>query len=112
MTAPKTAPKTRTRKPPAKAAAPKPAPAAPKAAPAEVSYVVERVAGREPSEVNKAEAAWLIQVAKLDIEAMTPVALAEKMVQLVAGTAHRAWQQSATAATVHSRQTATKRTAQ
>lgn len=55
---------------------------------------------RDPSAVNKAEAAWLVECTGLDLE-QDPMDLVERMVQLVAGKAHREWQGSEAAAEIH-----------
>lgn len=55
---------------------------------------------REPSEVNKAEAAWLIDCVGLEVDE-AGAELAETFVMLVAGKAHREWQKSEAAATLH-----------
>lgn len=99
MTAPKT---TRTaRKAPAKAAT-KPTETAATPKP-EVD--LSALAAKAPSAVNVAEAAWLITCAGLDVSA-EQMALAAKMVQLVAGSAHRAWQKSAAAEELHGKKAA------
>lgn len=55
---------------------------------------------RDPSEVNKAEAAWLIDCVGLEVDE-AGAELAETFVMLVAGKAHRAWQKSEAARELH-----------
>lgn len=65
------------------------------------------IAAKAPSTVNVAEAAWLVQCAGLEVPA-SQMDLVAKVVQLVAGSAHRAWQHSAAAASVHATARANK----
>src|SRR5882724_11388446 len=55
---------------------------------------------KDPSVINRAEAAWLVECTGLDLD-MDPMDLVERVVQLVAGSAHRAWQKSEAAADLH-----------
>lgn len=55
---------------------------------------------KEPSAVNKAEAAWLVDCTGLEVTE-EEMELVERVVHLVAGSAHRAWQKSEAAAEIH-----------
>lgn len=56
---------------------------------------------KDPTSVNKAEAEWLVDCTGLPIEDLDPMELVERVVQLVAGKAHREWQKSAAAEALH-----------
>lgn len=57
---------------------------------------------KEPSEINKAEAEWLASCVGLDLTS-EQLKLAQKIVQLVAGSAHRNWQASVVAKALHAK---------
>lgn len=55
---------------------------------------------KDPTPVNKAEAAWLVECTGLEVSD-DEMEIFERAVQLVAGSAHRAWQKSEAAAEIH-----------
>lgn len=71
-----------------------------KAAAPEPEVDLTALLDKDPSAVNRAEAAWLVECTNLDLE-QDPMDLVERVVQLVAGKAHREWQGSDAAAEIH-----------
>lgn len=71
-----------------------------KAAAPEPEVDLTALLDKDPSVVNRAEAAWLVECTQLDLE-QDPMDLVERVVQLVAGKAHREWQGSEAAAEIH-----------
>lgn len=74
---------------------------APKAPVAEKEADLSSYASRGPSDVNKAEAIWFIQNGGIVVSNEAELLLVQKAVQLTAGTAHRLFQGSESAARVH-----------
>lgn len=70
------------------------------AAPVEPEVDLSEFLEKEPTAVNKAEAAWLVECTGLEV-ADEDMDLVERIVNLVAGGAHRHWQKSEAAADLH-----------